>query len=108
LQSPAVIGAASTGRRLHVNFFARVLPDIRDPEVTSIAIEAGTIGVSQSIRPNLVFAGFIYEWIRRRDGVVARGVGREIVTVDVDPQLFAHEVVGWASDILSVASRLWD
>ena len=91
-----------------IDFFARALADVADPQVAGQAIEAVAERIPHAVGPDFVVAGYDRRHVAthrrygldRRDRVVAVRVAGKVVAVDVDPQNLAQKVVG---DVLRVA-----
>ena len=97
-RAPAVIPAD----RDDVDLLPRALPHIADVEQARPAVERESVRVAQTQREDLVGAGHADIRVVRRDPVVAFGVGREAVAVDVDAEDLAEQRV----DVLGVVAGI--
>src|SRR5438552_4454198 len=62
--TPAVILTADTCGRLKVDLFPQILTDIRDEQVSGVAIESESPRIAKSVRPDFRSrTGCVHEWI---------------------------------------------
>ena len=89
-QVPAVVLAAVAGPRLEVDLLPRRLPDVGDVEI-AVLVEGDPPRVAEPVGPDLVGAVLADEGVVAGNGVVAAGIRREIVAVDIEPEDLAEE-----------------
>src|SRR5215471_10029802 len=92
---PAVVAAAPD----QIDFLVEVLPDVRRPQLTCLAVKRHPPDVAQTIRPNLGSGvGTANERIIWRDGVVLA----RVFAIHVDAMDFTEQ----AGQFLSVVKRI--
>src|SRR5690606_28775936 len=76
--------------------------DIADPQIASESVDGTPEGVSQTVGPDLIIAGYADEWVACRDAVIPIGCCGKVIAINIQSENFAVQIVREILGVLKI------